>query len=131
MLTLDTSGVIAAADARDRFHDAAVSALSAERALVIPGPILAETMFMLRRRLGTDAERAFLAGLARGEPAVDDRVDFARVSALLERYDDLDLSFADAVVAASAERHGGRILTLDRGSFDAVARGEGSITLVP
>jgi len=131
MLTLDTSGVLAAADRTDRSHDEVAATLAAESSMVIPAAILSETTYMLRRRLGALAERAFLEGAAAGEPVVDLEVALPRVLALLSKYDDLDLSFSDAAVVACAERHGGRILTLDRRDFDVVARGEGSITLVP
>lgn len=131
MLTLDTSGVIAAADKRDRVHDAVTAAMANESSIVIPAGILAETTYMLRRRLGPPGERAFLEGLVEGEPLVDHEDRFPRVLALMSKYTDLGLSFADAAVVACAERHGGRILTLDRRDFDVIARGEGSMTLVP
>jgi hypothetical protein len=131
MLTLDTSGVIAAADRRDRHHDAVTAAMADGSSMLIPASILAETTYMLRRRLGALGERAFLEGLIDGEPLVDHEDRLLRVVALIAKYADLDLSFADAAVVACAERHGGTILTLDRRDFDVVARGEGSITLVP
>jgi predicted nucleic acid-binding protein len=46
------------------------------------------------------------------------------------RYADLPLGFADASVIACAERHGGRVLTLDLRHFGVVA-GEGRLTLIP
>jgi len=131
MLTLDTSGVLAAADKRDRLYKAVTAAIRAYPSMVIPAEILAETTFMLRRRLGPMVERAFLEGLVDGEPLVDHVARFERIVSLVSKYDDLGLSFADAAVVACAERHGGTILTLDRRDFDVVARGEGSITLVP
>jgi predicted nucleic acid-binding protein len=42
----------------------------------------------------------------------------------------LPLGSADAAVIACAERHGGRVLTLDRRHFGVVER-EGTISLVP
>jgi hypothetical protein len=131
MLTLDTSGVLAAADKRDRSHRGAIAALADEASMVIPAVILAETTYMLRRRLGPVAERAFLEGLIEGEPLVDQETVLPRVLSLVAKYEDLVLSFSDAAVVACAERHGGRILTLDRRDFDVVAHGEGTITIVP
>jgi len=131
MLTLDTSGVLAAADKRDGFHQEVVATLAGDASTVIPAAILAETTYMLRRRLGQVAERAFLDGVVAGQPVAEPETEFARVLALMEKYDDLALSFADAAVVACAERHGGTILTLDRRDFEIVARGEGTITLAP
>jgi len=131
MLTLDTPGVIAAADRRDRDHGAVSAAMASESSTVIPAVILAETTSMLRRRLGPLAERAFLEGLIEGTPLVDHEDRLSRVLALMSTYADLGVSFADAAVVACAERHGGTILTMDRRAFDVIARGEGSITLVP
>ena len=56
--------------------------------------------------------------------------DFARVGALVDRYADLPLGFSDAAVIACAERHRGRVMTLDRRAFDVVGR-EVSLTLLP
>jgi hypothetical protein len=56
--------------------------------------------------------------------------DLPRTRELIRRYADLPLGFADAAVIACAERHGGRVLTLDLRDFGVVAR-EGRITLAP
>lgn len=56
--------------------------------------------------------------------------DLARIRALVRRYADLPLGFADAAVIACAEREGGRVLTLDTRHFGTVAR-EGTITPSP
>jgi predicted nucleic acid-binding protein len=49
---------------------------------------------------------------------------------LAARYADLPLGVADAAVAVCAERHGGRVLTLDRRDFDVVA-GEARLEVLP
>ena len=51
------------------------------------------------------------------------------IRALVMRYADLPLGFADAAVVACAERSGGRILTLDR-DFTIVSR-EVPLTILP
>lgn len=56
--------------------------------------------------------------------------DLPRIRALVRRYADLPLGFADAAAIACAERHGGRVLTLDLRHFGVVAR-EGRLTLLP
>lgn len=132
MLTLDTSGIVGAADTQDRAHAAVIEALSSEKGpLIIPAEILSETAYMLERRVGVAALRAFIVGLGGGEPAVDHGSDFVRIGSLMSKYADLELGFADAAVVACAERNGGRVLTTDRRDFDVVARGEGTITVVP
>jgi hypothetical protein len=52
----------------------------------------------------------------------------SRTHELMRRYADLPLGFADAAVIACAERHRGRVLTLDLRDCGMVAR-EGRITL--
>ena len=48
-------------------------------------------------------------------------VDFARVSAILDKYHDMDLDFVDAAVVAIAERLNiTRVLTLDQRHFRVI-----------
>jgi predicted nucleic acid-binding protein len=54
-----------------------------------------------------------------------------RIRRLVHRYADLPLGFGDAAAVACAERHGGRVLTMDRRHFLVVARGEKTITVLP
>ena len=56
--------------------------------------------------------------------------DIPRVRALVQRYADMPLGYADAAVIACAERNSGRVLTLDLRHFGVVAR-EGTITILP
>ncbi len=86
---------------------------------------------MIERDVGTVVLRQFLGYIADGSIALDcGESDMERIVALLERYDDLQLGFADACVIACAERNGGRVLTFDERDFGPVAR-EGKINLVP
>lgn len=86
---------------------------------------------MIERRLPSQALTAFLRDLENGGYLLDcGEGDFLRIRALVERYADLPLGFADAAVIACAERHGGRVLTLDRRHFGVVAR-EGHIIIAP
>jgi predicted nucleic acid-binding protein len=59
-----------------------------------------------------------------------DETNVDRISELTRRYRDLRLGYADAAVIACAERHGGRVATLDHRHFGVVAR-EGTIQIVP
>ncbi len=56
--------------------------------------------------------------------------DIPRIRELLRRYADMPLGFADAAVVACAERHDGRVLTLDHLHFGVVAR-DAAITILP
>lgn len=97
----------------------------------MPASILSEITYFIERQLGGVALDAFLDDLETGELLLDcGDTDFARIRALVARYADFPLGFADAAVIVCAERHGGRVLTLDLRHFGVVAR-EGRITLVP
>lgn len=84
---------------------------------------------MIESRLGTNALLAFVGDLDAGYAVHHSSAAWARVAQLVKRYADLPLGFADAAVVECAERHGGRVMTLD-GHFAIVAR-EGRIAVVP
>jgi predicted nucleic acid-binding protein len=132
VITLDTSGILAALNRDDPDHTRALDALKSERGpLIVPVGILAEAGYMIEMDLGVTVLRQFLADVEDGSFSLDcGESDMARIGALLERYEDLSLGFADACVIACAERNGGRVLTLDERDFVPVAR-EGKISLVP
>lgn len=132
-VTLDTSGIYAIINRGDPDHEHVLQARNTERGpYIVPSGILAEIAYMLEATLPLPALEALLDDLAAGAYALDcGERDFPRISGLIRRYADLHLGFADAAVIACAERHGGRVLTLDRRDFDVVARGEGTITVVP
>lgn len=131
VITLDTSALYALLDRRDPDHR-----LTSETLLADPGPylvpagILAEIAYLVERRLGQKALDALLADLESGAYSLDcGDDDLPRIRALVGRYAGLPLGFADAAVAACAERNGGRVLTLD--SDFAVVAAEGVIHVVP
>lgn len=132
MITLDTSGILAALNRTDPDHLRARTALEAERGpLIVPAGILGEAGYMIEADLGIDVLRSWLSHFLDGSLTFDcGESDLERIIALLERYEDLRLGFSDACVIACAERNGGRVLTFDRRDFPVVAR-ERTITLVP
>jgi hypothetical protein len=76
---------------------------------------------LLRERIGSKAEHAFVQSLANGEVAVEglQQLDFGRAHALMSTYD--ELGFVDATVVAVAERlKVPSIATTDRRHFGAV-----------
>jgi predicted nucleic acid-binding protein len=96
---------------------------------VVPGLILAEIAYIVESRLGNPTLDLFLEDLETGAFSLDfEHDDLGRIRELARRYADLPLGFADAAVVACAERHGGRILSLDA-DFGVVAR-EGSVSVV-
>lgn len=132
MITLDTSAVVALLDARDQDHDRVREALAADAGpYLLPVGILAEITYFIERRIGQKVLDGFLASVEMGDLALDcGEQDLARIRWLVNRYADLPLSFADAAVMACAERHGGRVLTLDLRHFGVAAR-EVSLILLP
>ena len=125
MLLLDTSGLLAAADADQHLHRAAREAL--ERA---PGPlilspfVLAELDYLLVARVGREAELALLAEVAQGTYRLEpfSAFDVAEAGAVIEQYAGFgDLGLADASNVVLARRHDTRdILTLDERHFRAL-----------
>jgi predicted nucleic acid-binding protein len=130
LLTLDSSGILALLNRRDPDHKTSLRIMREDAGpYIMAVNMLAEASYMIDLRLGARALDAFLADLEEGAFTRDyGEDDLARIRALLERYADLHLGFADASVIACAERHGGRILTFDFRDFSIVAR-EGTIQL--
>lgn len=132
MITLDTSGIFALLNRRDPAHMAARAALLADPGpFIVPMGILAEITSMIERTLHPAVLDAFLGDVETGGFSLDcGEANLPRIRALVRQYSDLPLGFADAAVIACAERHGGRVLTLDRRHFGTVAR-SGRIVLLP
>ena len=110
--------------------------MEAERgSLFIPAPVTAEIDYLLGKRFGPLARRAFLDDLyARRyeSPGLDDR-DYEAALDLDRRYADLNLSLAGLSVAVIAGQLGTRRLrTFDERHFRAVRPLQGgTFTLLP
>jgi predicted nucleic acid-binding protein len=133
VITLDTSGIIAYINAGDRAHQACRETLEQDMGpWIIPAAVLAEVGWFLETKLPPIAEHTFLDDLRDHIYTTDWHAgDIPRIHDLVERYRDLKLGIADAAVIACAERNIGRVLTTDRRHFPVVARGEGTITVLP
>ena len=133
MLTLDTSGLVALISPSDPYHQEAVATLEADAGpYYVPAAILAEIAYILEKRAGPHLVLRFVQNLISRALTFDcAEQDLPRVFQLMERYGNLALGLADAVVIACAERHDGRVLTTDWRHFPVVARGEGTITVLP
>jgi predicted nucleic acid-binding protein len=130
-LILDSSGVLSAIDAGQRFHQVAKEAL--ERAagpLVLSPFVLAELDYMILTRYGPSEELALLGEIKRGayylEPFSTENV--AKAIEIIERHAGFgDVGLADASNVVLAERYATRdILTLDERHF-RVLRGPGGL----
>lgn len=122
-LVVDTSVVFGALDRLDPCHAACASAISSGAAVVMPAPVIVEVDWLARTLGRRGAVQTLLAGVLDGSTLVAnlDGADYARVADLVERYDDLPLSFVDASVVAIAERlEQDVIATLDRRHFSVI-----------
>jgi hypothetical protein len=119
---VDTGILYALADEDDDWHARARDFIQSMRLpLVTPVTVVPEVTYLLRSRLGPDAERIFVESLADGEIAVENLTagDLARCAELLREFD--FLGFVDASVVALAERLRLRsIVTTDRRDFRRV-----------
>lgn len=131
LITLDTSGLFALLNRRDRTHEQVRTAFVEDAGpYIVPAGILAEISYMIERRLGLEVLTAFVSDLETGRFVLEcGEEDLARIGGLVRRYEDLPLGFADASVISCAERNGGRVLTLDLRHFGVVAA-EGTISLL-
>jgi predicted nucleic acid-binding protein len=113
---VDASALIALLDRDDAGHDRCIAALGDVREpLSTVWPALTEAMHLLAE---TPRATDVLCDMVSDEALVLlnlDAADMARVKALMQKYRDLPMDFADAALVRVAERERiSRILTLDR-----------------
>ncbi len=125
LAVVDAGPLYATADAHDRDHDASRTVLSrADLRLVVPALVVAEATYFVGRRLGAEAEAAFLRGMGILDVEGPTREDFERIAELVAQYADFPLGGTDASVIALAERlQTPYVVTLDRRHFAAVKPG--------
>jgi predicted nucleic acid-binding protein len=133
-LLLDTGVLYALADADDAWHDRAVRLIRRTREpFMTPAPIVPEAAYLMRARLGVEAERRFVESIAAKELAVEHLgpADWARAAAWMAERP--DIGFVDASVVAIAERlRLARIATTDRRHFASITpRHRDRFELVP
>jgi uncharacterized protein len=119
---VDTSALYAAADRDDRDHARSLAALQhSGLRRIIPALVVAETTYLIGRRLGPTAEAGFLAALPRLDVLLPEPDDWNRIAELVREYADFPLGGTDASIVALAERLAvDVIITLDRRHFSAV-----------
>lgn len=135
-LLIDAAPLVALADPTESRREAILDALTTETGtLVIPAPTTAEIDYLLGRRFGPGARRAFLADLTAGRFSVGnlERADYATIIDLETRYADLDLGLADCALVTLAARHRTtRVLSFDERHFRTVAPLDGgAFTILP
>lgn len=122
LAVVDAGPLYATADTDDQDHEACRAVLArADLRLVIPALVVAEATYFVGRRLGAQAEAAFLRGLGTLDVEGPAPEDFERIAELVETYSNFPLGGTDASVIALAERIAAEIvITLDRRHFAAI-----------
>jgi predicted nucleic acid-binding protein len=130
-LLVDSGGLVAIANAKDRFHPPALAVLSEFFGdLITTWPAVTEACHIVPAHLGAElVDKLSLApwrvlGMAGAAP---------RLAELLRRYADRPMDLADASMVWAAERGGTyRILTVDRTDFEIYRTKTGrSFDIVP
>lgn len=123
-LLVDAGPLYAAADRRDKHHEACRELLAtATGPLLVPSLVIAEVAYLLGRRLGAEFETRFVGDLAIGNLIIEPLhpADLLRIAELVWRYRDLGLGMVDASIVAAAERLGTtKLATLDHRHFGVV-----------
>lgn len=119
---MDTGALYALADSDDAWHERMRAFIEEEpRILLVPVTVLPETAYLLRSRLGPEAENLFIESVAAGELSLEGlkSSDVARSADLMKRYE--FLGFVDASIVAIAERlRLAALVTTDRRDFRRV-----------
>ena len=135
MILLDTSGLLALLDAGEPTHRQALAAISGKHPLMVTDLILAETDYLVLKRLGVKAEQELLDQILEGaflrEPISVD--DLRRAREIVKRYADAAVGLTDATAMAVAERLSiEEVLTLDRRHFSPFRTRKGrALELLP
>lgn len=133
---MDAAPLVAAADLADPQHAAVEEVVRRETGrVVVPAPVTAEVHYLLGRRLGARARRAFLDDLATGRLLVEglDRHEHALAADVDRRYADLDIGLADLSIVVLAHRlDTRRVLTFNERHFRVIRPLQGgSFELLP
>jgi predicted nucleic acid-binding protein len=123
---LDTNVLFASASASDEYHDTGMEIIRAVDHGDLPEGIvtnyvLAETLNLVRERLGPEPATGILDRLVEGahfDISHAPRADFTAGQALFRQY--ADLSFVDATIAAYMQREGIEYLYSFDDGFDGV-----------
>lgn len=118
-LLLDTGAFVALIDRSEERHPDCVEVLERWRGLVLTTePVLTETLHLLGPRW--DPQQVCLDFILRGAVLLvpSSRATLGRAAALMDKYQDVPMDFADATLVVLAEEvQADRVFTLDRRGF--------------
>ena len=121
MIAVDAGFLYAIVDRRDRWHARSLAAASTqEEGWITTWAVLAETTYLLQKRLSGDYAAALMVDVAEGGIDVWNMPpgELARIPVLMRRYGSLPMDLADASLVLLAEHLGhGRILSTDERDF--------------
>jgi hypothetical protein len=121
LLIVDTGPLVAAADRKDRDHQACADLIEVAGPLITTALVIAEAGFLIASRVGQAGEAALLEDVVAGRLTIYESTDWRRVHELVEQYADLPLGVTDASVVALAERlRATDVATLDHRHFRVV-----------
>ncbi len=128
----DTGALLAFLDRDDRWHADCVKAIATLRLPMLTTDAVLTELFHLVGPRDRDAVWALIhAGGISISPVADE--DLSRIEALMEKYEDRPMDFADASLVLLAERHGIEIVfTVDHDDFETYRiRGRKPFRIVP
>jgi uncharacterized protein len=136
LILVDTSGLLAAVDRGNAFHERAAGIVSASPGRLVLSPfVLAELDYLVARDLGTAAELALLeqVGDRAYQLAGFTEADVAEAHEVIRRYRDQRIGLADASLVVLAGRlETDRVLTFDERHFRVLKTPSGRpFTLLP
>lgn len=118
---LDSGFLYASLDNSDRHHESVKAATKRIRGnIILPIPAITETAYFLLQNQGVEALARFLESLSVTKFQLENPTaeDYKRAAKIIRKYDDANIDFVDAVIAAIAERLNiTKILTVDRRHF--------------
>ncbi|HMM81218.1 MAG TPA: PIN domain-containing protein [Pyrinomonadaceae bacterium] len=118
---LDSGFLYSSIDTNDIYHNAVVAIARSIRGRVLfPTPAITETAYFLSKNVGLASTIDFLGRLSTSEFELvsPEPTDLLRSAEILRKYNDSNIDFVDACIAAMAERLNiTRILTVDRRHF--------------
>lgn len=131
---VDTGPLVALFDPSDRSHDRCERALARlERSRLITSlAVLTEATYLLG--FSGEAQSALLAFISAGAVDVAEfgRDDVTRAAALMTKYRDLPMDFADATLVVLADRLAiSKVFTLDQRDFGVYRVGRRKLDVIP
>jgi uncharacterized protein len=131
---IDTGAILALLDRDDRWHEACVQAFTTLRLPLLTSPAVLTELFHLvgDQRREVNAAWAFLRSGAVSVASIDD-ADLPALNALMVRYRDRPMDFADATLVHLAERESlTSVFTVDNDDFETYRVGaRGRFRIVP